>query len=146
MATALIGCKSSPSQSQCVCPESAHHVLQVLAVQARGATLSPGLAEVTRPLPQFCRAAGVAAAEVAAWTALADGHDWGAREDAQGRRDMLEHGCAFPRISMIWHCQRKLNNKFSEAICCFGPHAFRFPIGHFLPKQFFICQSFFDDA
>ena len=110
-------------------------MLQVLAVQARGAALSPGLEEVTRPLPQFCRAAGVAAAEVAAWAALADGHDWGAREDAQGRRDMLEHGCAFPRVSMIWHYQRMLNNILSETTCCCGPDpAFRFQSGLFLPK------------
>ena len=36
--------------------------------------------------------AGVVGAEVAARTAMADGHDWGARQDAQGRRDILKRG------------------------------------------------------
>lgn len=69
-------------------------VVQVLTVQSRGRGLSDGLAELTWPLPQFCGAAGVAAAEVRAWAVLARDHHWGAREDCQGRLDWLELGSA----------------------------------------------------
>ncbi len=73
-------------------------LLQVLAVQVRGVPLSSGLAELTWPLPRFCETLGVAPAEVHAWAVLAEGSDWGASDDAQGRRNMLELGCALAAL------------------------------------------------